>query len=99
MCKYILTKRAIKDLTKIWNYTFDTWSENQADKYYDELLKSCQMLAENPEKGRNYSQLIPNLKGAKINRHIVFYREVSENIIEIERVLHEQMDLKTRLEK
>jgi toxin ParE1/3/4 len=56
-------------------------------------------LAENPESGRNYRELIPDLKGAKINRHIIFYRKISDNVIEVERVLHEQMDLKTRLEK
>jgi toxin ParE1/3/4 len=99
MCRFLLTEKAVKDLTEIWNYTIDAWSENQADKYYDELLNFFQTLAENPQNGRNYSQLIPNLKGAKINRHIVFCREISENVIEIERVLHEKMDLKTRLEK
>lgn len=99
MCRYLLTQKAIIDLTEIWNYTVDTWSESQADKYYDELLNFCQTLAENPENGRNYRELVPDLKGAKINRHIIFYRKISDNVIEVERVLHEQMDLKTRLEK
>ena len=99
MHRYLLTQKAITDLTEIWNYTINIWSENQADKYYDEILNFCQKLADNPEFGRNYSQLIPDLKGAKINRHIIFYREMTQNTIEIERVLHEQMDLKSRLEK
>ena len=99
MCRYLLTEKAINDLTKIWNYTFDKWSENQADKYYNELLNFFQYLAKNPQKGKNYNTLIPNLKGAKINRHIIFYREISKSIIEIERVLHEQMDLKERFKK
>lgn len=99
ICRYLLTKKAVLDLTEIWNYTVDTWSESQADKYYNELLNFCLTLAENPENGRNYTELIPNLMGAKINRHIIFYRKISDNVIEVERVLHEQMDLKTRLEK
>ena len=33
MAKYSLTRKAVEDLSKIWNYTFDTWSENQADTY------------------------------------------------------------------
>ena len=99
MCKFKLTKKAVKDLTGIWNYTVDTWSENQADKYYDQLLNYCQVLAENPQKGKSYSQLIPNLQGAKVNRHIIFYCKTSENVIEIERILHEQMDLRNRLKK
>lgn len=97
--RFQFTDRAIKDLTQIWNYTFDTWSESQADKYYDELITFCQTLADDPGRGRSYLQLIPKLKGAKINRHIVFYRTTSESTIEIERVLHEEMDLKSRLEK
>ena len=31
MVKYLLTRRAVEDLTNIWNYTFDQWSEDQAD--------------------------------------------------------------------
>ena len=38
---YILTNKAVEDLSTIWNYTFETWSETQADKYYIMLLNSC----------------------------------------------------------
>ncbi len=38
MAKFRLTNKAVEDLAGIWNYTFDTWSENQADKYYKTLL-------------------------------------------------------------
>jgi len=99
MHRYLLTQKAITDLTEIWNYTINTWSENQADKYYEEILNFCQQLADNPEFGRSYSQLIPDLRGAKINRHIIFYRQITQDTIEVARVLHEQMDLKSRLEK
>ena len=99
MNRYSLTKKALVDLTEIWNYTVSTWSEDQADKYFDEILNCCQRLAENPLIGKDYSQLIPNLKGTKLNRHIIFYRKMIENTIEIERILHEQMDLKYQLKK
>jgi toxin ParE1/3/4 len=32
MAKIIFRKEAIDDLTDIWDYTFEKWSENQADK-------------------------------------------------------------------
>ena len=32
MAKYHLTNQAVQDLSDIWNYTFDNWSEEQADK-------------------------------------------------------------------
>ena len=38
MSKYILSNKAVNDLSKIWEYTYEVWSENQADKYYFELL-------------------------------------------------------------
>ncbi|WP_420318747.1 type II toxin-antitoxin system RelE/ParE family toxin [Ekhidna sp.] len=34
MANYQLTNLAVQDLTDIWNYTFDNWSEQQADVYY-----------------------------------------------------------------
>jgi len=38
MAKLKFTNNAVKDLTDIWSYTLDTWSENQADKYYKPSL-------------------------------------------------------------
>lgn len=46
MGKFTLSNKAIEDLSNIWNYTFDTWSESQADKYYTILLESCQDIAD-----------------------------------------------------
>ena len=34
MANYNLTNKAVEDLEKIWDYTFQKWSEQQADKYY-----------------------------------------------------------------
>ena len=31
MAKYHLTNRAVEDLSNIWEYTVDTWSERQAE--------------------------------------------------------------------
>ena len=46
---YKLTNKAVDDLTKIWEYTIEKWSEQQADSYYSALLHSCQAIADNPE--------------------------------------------------
>jgi len=97
MAKYILTNKAVKDLTNIWNYTFDNWSEIQADKYYKMLIKNCQIIAENPYTGKNYEAILTGLRGHKIGRHIIFYSIENENKILIIRILHENMDLKNRI--
>ncbi|WP_323757124.1 type II toxin-antitoxin system RelE/ParE family toxin [Roseivirga sp.] len=97
MANYKLTKKAVEDISKIWAYTLETWSENQADKYYEMLISSFQEIANNPNSGKNYEGITPNLFGVKVNRHIVFYRIVNKNYIEIIRILHESMDLKKRI--
>ena len=97
MAKYKLTKKAVQDLNQIWNYTYDNWSENQADKYYEELICHCSKIAKDPNIGKQYEFLVEGLKGSKVNKHIVFYRQISEEKIEVERILHEGMDLKARL--
>lgn len=96
MAKYHLTNKAVEDLTDIWNYTFDEWSEKQADKYYLLLLDSCQEIAENPSLGRKYDSVTVKLLGYKSNQHILFYHIISSNEIEIVRILHGRMDLKSK---
>jgi len=97
MVEYKLTNKAVTDLSKIWEYTFEVWSEKQADKYYDELIKNCEEIAENPNLGKNYEGISKQLLGIKSNRHIIFYRTLNENYVEITRILHERMDLKKRI--
>ena len=97
MAKYRLTNRAVVDLTQIWNYTFDKWSANQADSYYKMLLDNFDELAVDPNLGKEYHSVTVNLLGFKAGRHIIFYHKIEGNQIEIIRILHEQMDLKSRL--
>jgi toxin ParE1/3/4 len=47
MATFKLTNSAVYDLSDIWNYTFDTWSESQADKYYTLILKACAAITQN----------------------------------------------------
>ena len=97
MAKYKLTNKAVADLNGIWEYTLENWSENQADKYYNMLLDSCQDIANNPALGKNDKGIRPELFGLKANRHVIFYRKSEANLIEITRRLHERMDLKKRI--
>lgn len=96
MAKYKLTNKAIEDLAKIWNYTFEQWSEQQADNYYEVLIANCKEIANNPKLGKNYNGVTPNFLGLRTNRHIIFYRKIEKNEVEITRILHERMDLKNR---
>jgi len=97
MGKYYLTNKAVSDLANIWDYTFDSWSEKQADKYYTLLLETCQELADNPLLGKFYNTVSKDLKGYKISKHVIFYKAISENEIEVIRIIHSMMDLRSIL--
>ncbi len=97
MPNYYLTNKAVEDLSQIWEYTFETWSETQADNYYNSLLDTCDSISQNPDLGKNYEGIAQYLFGLKINRHIIFYRKMSSEQVEITRILHERMDLNTRI--
>ena len=97
MSEYKLTNKAVADLSKIWEYTFEVWSEKQTDKYYDELISNCKEIAENSDLGKNYEGVSKQLLEIKANRHIIFYRILSEDYVEITRILHKRMELKKRI--
>jgi len=98
MAKFYFTKKAVEDLSDIWNYTVEIWSENQAEIYYALLLDSCQELANKPGQGKSYEGVEKNILGFKTGQHILFYRILTEKKeIEIVRILHGMMDIKNHL--
>jgi toxin ParE1/3/4 len=94
MSTFTLTNKAVADLSEIWNYTYDTWSEQQADNYYKLIIQACSIVAKNPKLGKYYHEIYPNLLGKKASKHIIFYLAQEDKSIEVVRVLHESMDLK-----
>ncbi len=99
MPKYILTNKALEDLSKIWNYTFEFWSEAQADKYYYMILDSCEELGNASVVGKRYPEIHNEILGYGIGQHIIFYRHIKNDKIEVARILHARMNLKNRLDE
>ena len=97
MALYRFTNKAVDDLSEIWNYTCDNWSEDKADKYYQLLINNCEEISENPGLGKSYTGVVKSIFGLKVGRHIIFYRLFSSEEVEIIRILHERMDLKYRI--
>ena len=99
MAKYVLTNKAVEDLSTIWEYTYEVWSENQADKYYLELIEDCKELSENQNFGKNCNEISQEIFEYKSGQHIIFYRILGENEIVITRLLHSRMELKNRIQE
>ncbi|WP_339703364.1 type II toxin-antitoxin system RelE/ParE family toxin [uncultured Marixanthomonas sp.] len=95
--KYRISQQAIEDLDKIWIYTLNKWSKEQADRYYDLIIAEIEFIADNYLIGKSAEQTRKNYRITKIKSHLIFYRKVDNEIVEIVRVLHQRMDIKKRL--
>lgn len=96
MLKLILRQEAIDDLNGIWAYTSQVWSEQQADKYYQNMRAAFKEIADGSVIKRKYDTIADGLLGYKTGKHIILYH-IIDNEVEIVRVLHERMDLKNKL--
>jgi toxin ParE1/3/4 len=56
-------------------------------------------LAENQSLAKNYTEINDAIYGYKSGQHIIFFRIISENEIEITRFLHSRMDLKNKIQE
>lgn len=93
-----ISKEAEKDLSLIWNYTFETWSKEQADRYVNLIFQEIEYLCINPNYGKDFSYVRKGYYRTKVKSHFIFYKvNDDENLIEIIRFLHERMDIENRL--
>ena len=98
MAKIRFSSKAVEDLTSIWNYTYRTWSERQADEYYNMLVSSCRKIISSTFRlAKSYGDIAENLYGFRAGHHLIFYTPLSDGDILIVRILHERMDLKRHL--
>lgn len=87
----VKSPEAEADLEDIWLYSFEKWSEGQAERYYDELIDGINKLVDNPMLGKSREYVRRDYRSLPINRHVIYYRLQGE-AINIVRVLHERMD-------
>lgn len=96
--KFKISNEAQNDLENIWLYTFENWSAEQADRYLNLILAEIEYLAENPKDGKDYSHVRKDYLSSKVKSRFIFYKiNKQENLIEIIRILHQQMDIENRL--
>ena len=89
---YILSEIADKDLEDIFDYTFDEFGFEQAEKYLLEIEEIFQNLIANPQIGKKRDEIKQGLYSFPKDNHIIFYR-ILDNHIRIVRVLHGSRDI------
>ncbi|HNF48709.1 MAG TPA: type II toxin-antitoxin system RelE/ParE family toxin [Chitinophagaceae bacterium] len=95
--KYEISEKANEDIDKIWLYTFENWSLEQADRYYNLIMDEIEYIADNFESGKSLEHLRKGYRSSKVKSHIIFYKKSESNVIEIIRILHMSMDIEHRL--
>ena len=94
--KLIIRRTAYEDLEAIWEYTVKTWSPNQADKYYHQIIHAFELLSINPQIGKSADHVRKGYRYFKINMHLIYFT-TTETTINIIRILHAQIDIPNRL--
>ena len=96
--EFLISKEAEIDLTKIWQYTFETWSIQQADRYINLIFEEIEYICNNPKLGADFSYLRKRYLKTKVKYHFIFYKvNDKQQQIEIIRILHQRMDIEERL--
>ncbi len=93
---YKISKQAEIDLEKIWLYTFEEWSIDQADYYFDLIMDEIEYISKNPKTGKDYNEIRKGYFRSRVKSHFIFYKiNLKEENIEIIRILHQQMDIES----
>ena len=93
---YKLSGKAEIDLAEMYEFGIYKFGLLQAQKYFLGMHDVFQVLAENPNLGRDASMFIENLKRFTYQAHTIFYLPQEEGLF-ILRVLSQRMDYETHL--
>ncbi len=96
---YFISGKANQDIENIWLYTYETWSLEQTDRYYNLILDEIEFIAKNFESGKPVDYIKKGYRASSVKSHIIFYKKSSRNIVEIIRVLHQKMDIENRIDE
>ena len=96
MPAFRLSAKALEDLKTIGRFTLKTWGREQCKIYVSKLDAGFHMLADQPHLGIARDDIREGYRVYHVGRHLIFYRPKS-NYIEIIRILHDRMDVQTRL--
>lgn len=87
-----MSSEALSDLEAIWIYTSKKWSKEQADRYYSLLIDEMEFLQSNYYTGKSAEYIRPGYRVSFVKSHIIFYKIVDDQKLEIIRILHQRVN-------
>ena len=95
--KYKLSTLALEDINSIWEFTLQNWSIEQAEKYYNEIFSTIELICLNPNIGKSINEVKEIHRTKLIGSHMIIYKFRNQTIF-IDRILHQRMDIESHLE-
>ena len=96
MRRLLFRRIAAAELRAIGKSTKARWGDRQAELYVAELRDRIKSLREFPLRFPEFGSERPGLRKMTCDHHVVFYL-VTDETIEVVRILHEAMDFGERL--
>ena len=73
MSEYRLSDEAEHDVAEMYRRGFWQFGEHQADKFYNRLFDSLELLVTFPQSGRSAADIYPELRRIEITPYVIFY--------------------------
>jgi toxin ParE1/3/4 len=99
MPPFLLTAAALSDIIDIGRFTAKKWGKRQRNKYLKQFDDAFNLLARQPEIGRDADDLRLGYKKFSQGSHTIFYRVGTESKIVVVRILHNSMDVERHFKK
>jgi toxin ParE1/3/4 len=106
--RYRLTKLAAADYAAILRFTLKRWGKEQLAAYNRLLDSGIAAVAHEPKRLNSHSRddLRPGFRSLNIGllgihpslgRHIIYYRIADDGVVEVLRILHDRMEVSSKL--
>lgn len=97
MALFTLSRAALEDLKAIAVYTQQKWGKSQRRVYAQQFDTAFHLLADNQETGNTCDHIRRGYRKFPNGSHVIFYRSIGNNEIQIVRILHKRMDVASAL--
>lgn len=97
MTPCLFRPKAKTDLEEIADFTLKKWGKDQEEIYLRMLQRSFEVLSKNPNLGRPFDSIMPDLRRLFAGRHIILYF-TTQTHIDIVRILHHSMDIERHID-
>ncbi|MEQ8404998.1 MAG: type II toxin-antitoxin system RelE/ParE family toxin [Oceanicaulis sp.] len=90
-----LSRRARADLEDVRTFTRARWGADQWLAYYKKIVHAFELIAAQPEQGRDRSLFAPGMRSINCGRHVIFYKrlEAAKGEPVVLRIVHQRRHL------